>query len=310
MKFSIITNCTNRKRSSSIPIESGFLHDNRISDVKALAECWTNHVSIFPTSHSAIETYSGRSVREVEKTARLIDGEIFFISAGLGLVSARKTIPNYDLTVSDGYSSIIEILKDLNASTADWWNCLSSITQNNTVNSVKDLIATPEQTVLLIALPSNYIKMIKDDLGKISHENAYNIRIFSSSTAKSSIPEHLQKCLMPYDDRLESSNIPGTKTDFSQRALYHFVSELKGHQTCLDNGHSAVIKALESLHAPIIPTRIRLADDEIIKLLRQNWHSYNGQSSKLLRFLRDEALVACEQSRFRQLWLQVQQTLL
>jgi len=54
-----------------------------------------------------------------------------------------------------------------------------------------------------------------------------------------------------------------------------------------------------------IPLRQKRTDEQIIALLRQSWTSYAGSSTRLHRYLRDEALVACEQSRFRTLWRQL-----
>ncbi len=40
-------------------------------------------------------------------------------------------------------------------------------------------------------------------------------------------------------------------------------------------------------------------------MLRQQWASHAGSSTRLHRYLRDKAQVACEQSRFVALWRQV-----
>ncbi|MGF6923880.1 hypothetical protein OKW28_008077 [Paraburkholderia sp. 40] len=64
-----------------------------------------------------------------------------------------------------------------------------------------------------------------------------------------------------------------------------------------------------ALKKPVIPVRERKTDSEILALLRKNWDRFDGTSARLLRFLRDEALVACEQSRFRNLWCHLQQDL-
>ena len=66
-----------------------------------------------------------------------------------------------------------------------------------------------------------------------------------------------------------------------------------------------MLDALSDLKQRTLPQRRRADDDEILQLLRTHWDAYKGQSSRLLRFLRDDALVACEQSRFRALWLQL-----
>ncbi|EJY58328.1 hypothetical protein PACIG1_5859 [Pseudomonas aeruginosa CIG1] len=52
--------------------------------------------------------------------------------------------------------------------------------------------------------------------------------------------------------------------------------------------------------------RRRASDEEVKALLIAAWGTHNGSSTRLLRYLRDDALVACEQSRFRSLWLELQ----
>jgi hypothetical protein len=107
---------------------------------------------------------------------------------------------------------------------------------------------------------------------------------------------------MPYDDRLESSGIPGTRADFPQRALKHFVCELAAHKAPVDRARRSVEAALAKLQAPETPRRERISDEQVSALLRDGWDRHQGQSSRLLRFLRDEQGVACEQRRFRDLW--------
>jgi hypothetical protein len=108
---------------------------------------------------------------------------------------------------------------------------------------------------------------------------------------------------MPYDERLESlPGHAGTRVDFPQRAMLHFVSELDGHCLDLEAGRHAVVTALDGLAAREIPARVRMDDAQIATMLRRHWTEHGGSSTKLLRFLRREAQIACEQGRFRDIW--------
>jgi hypothetical protein len=60
-----------------------------------------------------------------------------------------------------------------------------------------------------------------------------------------------------------------------------------------------------ALQKPSLPARQRKTDAEIIALLCQNWERLNGSATALLRYLRDDALVSCEQSRFSALRQQI-----
>jgi hypothetical protein len=106
--------------------------------------------------------------------------------------------------------------------------------------------------------------------------------------------------------RLESlGGYDGTRAEFPQRALRHFVEELAAHKLALADAHVAVAAALEGLGRRTTPIRQRRTDAQIAKILRQRWRAYGGSSTRLHRYLRDDALVACEQSRFRALWREV-----
>ena len=120
------------------------------------------------------------------------------------------------------------------------------------------------------------------------------------------LASRLRRCVMPYDERLEGhERFAGTRSDFPQRAMRHFVEELDGQYLDVERANDAVETAMAQLKRPVLPQRARKTDEEIIKLIRSQWMTHDGSSLRLLRYLRDEALVACEQSRFRGLWHRV-----
>jgi len=108
---------------------------------------------------------------------------------------------------------------------------------------------------------------------------------------------------MPYDERLELvDGYAGTRSDFAQRAMRHFVESLAGQQLQRDDAKSLVESALGHRSAKSRIARTKATDDEIAALLRLHWHKQRGSSSRLLRYLRDDAQVACEQKRFQTIW--------
>ena len=58
-----------------------------------------------------------------------------------------------------------------------------------------------------------------------------------------------------------------------------------------------------SLHASFITELLHAKISLKLKILilHENWSSHHGSATRLLRYSRDEALVACEQSRFQQI---------
>jgi thymidylate synthase len=113
---------------------------------------------------------------------------------------------------------------------------------------------------------------------------------------------------MPYDERLEGiANHGGTRSDFPQRALKHFVAHLHAQELSVADATSQVCAAMSASFKPIIPKRMKTPDEQIAELIRTNWSHCEGSASKLLRFLRDDANVACEQSRFSGIWREIKE---
>jgi hypothetical protein len=48
-----------------------------------------------------------------------------------------------------------------------------------------------------------------------------------------------------------------------------------------------------------------MSDQEIKEIIYKNWKKCGGRRENLLRYLRDKALVSCEQKRFGHLWNEV-----
>lgn len=118
---------------------------------------------------------------------------------------------------------------------------------------------------------------------------------------------------MPYDDRLDCAGpgYSGTQTDFAQRSLRHFVTEVLNK---LQDGdaythRSMVLESLSPLDRREIPKRQRLSDQDIGIAIRNNWECGKGQSSALLRIIRRDLKIACEQSRFREIYHTVKNTM-
>ena len=130
-----------------------------------------------------------------------------------------------------------------------------------------------------------------------------NFAYFSPQKLMQFVPEHLADCVMPYDDRLESvRNYAGTRSDFAQRALRHFVEALGAASLPLDEARATVSAALASRPQRLQSVGKRMSDDEIRRVLTEQWSQHGGSCTRLLRYLRDEARISCEQKRFSRIW--------
>lgn len=226
----------------------------------------------------------------------------YVVSAGLGLISASAKIPSYSLTVVPGSEDCVLARVAGSPSASDWWRELSKASPFDT--RLLDVTRAHRGPVLM-ALPVNYISMLADDLLSLPDRTRTRLRIFTLSP-KSTIPEGLRPFVLPYDQRFDGagSPLPGTRGDFAQRALGHFVDVvLPSHPKGDFDTHSrAVERILLGLCPPQIPSRTKCSDSEISELIHKHWTDALGQSGRMLRYLRDNLGIACEQSRFRDLF--------
>ena len=154
---------------------------------------------------------------------------------------------------------------------------------------------------VLIALTKPYAAMVGPALSRLRERQIERMRIFGWRL-KQVLPRSLHGSVMDYDDRLEAV-LPGTRSDFPQRALLHFV------ETVLPNGAETRDdgKAVEEAMSGLVPRakvkRPRASDADISAWLAGALSEESG-IGRLLRRFRAEG-VACEQARFTRLYHQV-----
>lgn len=304
-KVIILTSCASRKRASGKPLI--WRKPGPEVALRDVADAWARTIASASALCKAEDMYLGRSFSEAKQACRTAEATMYIVSAGLGLVAGQELIPAYDLTMASGPTSLTPILKRLGNDPSDWWHILH--TARGRRDPIYSLLTQYPQAVVLLAMPADYIALISAELATLSPAHIKQLRILTSTFGQSFVPEQLRNNVLAYDERLEGSAYAGTRTDFPQRALRHFVDVLQGHRLSLDDAHDKVSKAMAELVQPRIPSRAKKTDDEIIALLKRNWLIHDGRAGKLLRFLRDDALVACEQARFQGLWKLVKQSL-
>lgn len=300
--FGVITNCSSRKRAG------GAVARLAPADLRGgpeqIAARWLVAKASVPLAMSAGQLYLGRAMTESRAVAAQLGGSLHVLSAGLGLVAQDDRIPNYDLTVASGAGALGSALVRYGSGPSDWWRELHA--RLGAPLPLSECVNHRTHTLFLVALPSAYVGMLKHDLAQLRDSALDRLCIFTSRSGASLLAPRLQRRVLPYDERLEGlKGYSGTRSDFPQRAMRHFVEQLDGHLLDTKRARDAVKRAMAQLEQPIIPQRTRKTDEEIIALIRSQWAAHAGSSSRLHRYLRDTALVACEQSRFGGLWRQV-----
>lgn len=287
----VISNCSKRKRVSLDPaLRASALTEG---STEAVAVQWAERVRVADAITAAKNLYGGRAFVEATDAARAVEGRLLIVSAGLGLIDADTLVPAYSLTTTRRDPDCV--LDKTGGSATAWWFAIEK------TSPVRTAALETETGLILAALPAAYLAMVADAWSAWPAERLSRLRLFTKERPPAGSPA-LEAAWMPYDDRLDAvgASHSGTQGDFAQRALRHFVSMDSDGQ--LDADRRAVSAALEGLTAREIPVRTRMTDSEITRIIEKDWDLVGGRSAAMLRRLRDDLVVACEQSRFQGLF--------
>lgn len=149
----------------------------------------------------ARDLYCGRAFSEAAQSADDLRAQFWIISAGLGLVEAESEVPAYNLTISPkGADSVVQKVSPDTWSHANWWAALSK--SNGNEKSLSALVSQQSNSVLLIALSEAYGRLIESELVSLPDNVLERVRLFGLRLSEVLNPR-LEKCVMPYDARLD-----------------------------------------------------------------------------------------------------------
>ena len=303
MKPILIASCSNRKANiNSVKISVSQLKKGSYDRV---TRDWHALVTNSKIRCPADKLYCGRGAQEVSRASTAIGADLWFVSAGLGLIKGSQLIPDYDLTISKGSAAYIgSKINTGNFSPEEWWGALG---RRKAGDELASIVKNNCSETVMLAMPTAYFNMISASLDTLALDDLSHIRIIGPNAAEIN-PRYLP-FLMPYNERLSGRNSPlrGTRSDFPQRAVHHFSKYILAKKPRADKKrHSNMVTAnLSLMEFPVIITRKRVSDVEILGLISKNWLSCEGRSTMSLRMLRDKDMVACEQKRFTRIFNQV-----
>lgn len=300
----VLVPCTDRKRLQVDPLLQA--RNLTFGPVHDVADQWAKRVESAHERIAARDLYRGRGVQEGLRAASLCNARMVFLSAGLGLVAGEELIPAYGLTVTRGKpDSILSKIADASVTPARWWRVLGLAL--NRRHSLKDLLPAEAGSLALFCLSEAYAALIVPELEKLPSEHLSQIRLFGFGLERH-VPEKLSPQVMPIDDRLDGpdSRLPGTRSDFAQRASRFYAELLNAGEVRGESANedaSVLRRRLEAWRRPDVPKRQLQTDAEILAFIERNWEAQRGRSGAMLRHLRDSGF-ACEQSRFKDLFKQ------
>jgi hypothetical protein len=290
----LISHCTHKKWFDPA-VEADALARDSVAEV---GRQWVEGLRKAPTATAAGGLYKGRSHLESRRAAILTTYPHLIVSAGLGLTPAEREVPSYGATLLNGQDNVLARLTD-GTSSRGWWTWLQA--NSPFAVSLADAIANSRGPVLL-ALTKPYLAMIGDELSGLADKDRERLRIFCGVAVGDAALAEQQ---MPYDSRLDGpdSDISGTRSNFAGRALHHFCrAVLPGREEANAAAHAG---AVQDALAPWRPAKTRrglsMSDAELRAILAEHWDAHEGRATRLLRLLRDDLGIACEQGRFARL---------
>jgi hypothetical protein len=296
----VLTNCTNRKRESaekalrarSLP-RGGY---------QEISQMWLERVAATPQAFVAQDLYCGRVVTETLGVAARLGAPVAFVSAGLGVVPQFQRIPAYSLTASEGQPDSVSGRLLEHYDSHRWWDALASAQGER--SPVARHIDASRASLVLLAMPATYLGMVASDVADLTPRVMRTIRILGPRRPEEVHPR-LREAWLPYDGRLDNpkTGINGTASDFPHRALRHFVTHvLKHNRRGGAQSHGKDVDTVLAQYSAYVRPRGQTASDQqVMAEIASLWKKHDGRRSSVLRELRSERKIACEQSRFRQL---------
>jgi hypothetical protein len=287
----VVTICTGRKRLKAVATPAILTAGAQA----AVSQGWRAQLVGAPARSAARDLYTGRGFGLAKLAAELANSPLFIVSAGLGLVMGDTIAPAYGLTISRGHEDSISSKVVGGFDATAWFADLLTGPYSSRWSHVTD----NRGGRVLIAVTRPYAELVAESLSALAPEALGRLRIFGAGLSDA-LPACLSPFLLPYDDRLDTL-FPGTKSDFAQRAMLHFVQYIADQPADCVIDCNAVTAALNGVEAPARPSRAQRTDDEILTLIAERLGP-GASASRLLRTLRDRDGIACEQNRFAKLF--------
>lgn len=302
LNVTIITTCSSRKLHGKVDrLDLRAVHPG---DMRAVVDEWHRAVSLSSGDpYPACDVYRGRAFSEAKRAAEIVGGELWIVSAGLGLLRANELIPIYDLSVTGGGENDVREKILGTFIDEDWWSNINREFWGEDKPISKMVIRAPAR-IYVFALSSKYYRLVEDDLLSIPPMDRKRLRFVGLGMEKV-VDKALLPYLLPYDSRFDGPDSPirGTRSDFAQRAARHFVQELVARGVNgLEEQKKTISRLMEKWHAPMQPGRESMTDEKILAYIRKKAkEAPKCGNSRMLRALRDSGF-RCEQNRFKGLY--------
>jgi hypothetical protein len=308
--LNVIVTCTKRKKEEPHPDTQ--LRLIKEKDLSARLMRWTQALQTHSAEGTtALGLYSGNYWSVIRGMAISNDAfshvRFWVISAGFGLISIDRPICSYAATFSSNQPDSVLPDKPSCFTHEEWWIGLTEWhkQQGNPISCIADLAKAYPSEPLIVALSPEYLTAVYRDLYTAREflHNPNHLVIISSGSGKKG---PLKNNFLPCDARME--HIVGvSRMALNGRIIQHVLTANSVNEinaVDLERKYRALLQDLPSANYPV---RKASTDEEVLSFIRESLQNgLPANSGRLLRIYRDSGK-ACEQSRFRGLFLQTQE---
>lgn len=313
----IISSCTDGKRGTVAAPQR--LGSYRQAHVDARFAAWWAAIEDAKSAQwarAATELYVGDhwSVsRELPALAQQAgwNAQLWTLSAGYGLVPAHSVLVPYAATFQPRHNDSVSRLSGTEqiAEQRRWWKLLATQAgpDKSAPRSVAELARrSPSAVILLVASPP-YLQALQDDLLEaVALPSTTGALVIVSSTVRG-LASELEQRRVASGARL-TSIVQGSLISLHARVARWLIQTSAEHRFRMEEINQMIDSAARDLPAPIKYDREPATDADVRRFLRLRIGAEPTTShTRLLREWRS-AGHACEQSRFRELFREVQET--
>jgi hypothetical protein len=278
-------------------------------DIKERAAQWWERLAEDESDTvPALELYAGGHwsvVRRLPESAAVhgLRASLWAISAGYGLVPVSAPLHAYSATFAPGHPDSVNGLGRVERQT--WWQALAKKRgpERGSPRSVADLVSRDSKATLLIIASAHYIAALEADLARAASLMARPAEMLIVTTPGKTARGPLGSCVIETPARWQAI-LGGARTSLHARLAERIISEA-AEGFSADSVRARLQRLLERSPSVARDPRPRMTDDEVKRFIREALTSNPAaKQTGLLRALRDSGR-ACEQGRFKELFLEI-----
>ncbi|MFT5468125.1 MAG: hypothetical protein ACI8UO_003233 [Verrucomicrobiales bacterium] len=317
-KLTIVSTCTNQKRGSV----SGEFHLSKFAGRfhRDSARAWVTTLEATRAGIPARDLYLGSHWREslaceVSAEEQGIDGDLWVLSAGYGLIASSELTTPYAASFAAGADSIQNLNWPSDFSpdqkAREWWNLLHRYRKRDGL--VRFSILAKSRQPLLIILSPEYYNAVEPEIIDLISEGV-NVLIVSAGLYRNlnSASPVVRPHILPFSDSFKQVDDYLNKTNVSLNARLG-TWLVRNYSDALWEGVDTVTPILREIsnRLPAMKRKEvnRMSDDEVMEFIGRNFSGSLNSATRLLRHLRGTGRMSCEQKRFGTLFRRYQQSI-